>query len=70
MFSTVEGGVSYRNPVDGSWFVQTLSHKINQWLENYEKNKTELEFHHLLIKVTAAIGKFQKTSLAPGIRSL
>ena len=59
LFATVEGYISYRNEVDGSWLVLNLCHQINQWLENYEKNKTDLEFHHLLIRVNAAIGKFQ-----------
>ena len=59
LFATVEGYFSYRNPVDGSWLVLNLCHQINQWLENYKVNKTDLEFHHLLIRVNAAIGKFQ-----------
>ena len=51
LFATVEGYFSYRNPVDGSWLVLNLCHQINQWLKNYKENKTDLEFHHLLIKV-------------------
>ena len=59
LFATVEGYFSYRNPVDGSWLVLNLCHQINHWLEEYEKDNTkELEFHHLLIRVNAAIGKF------------
>ena len=61
LFATVEGYFSYRNPVDGSWLVLNLCHQINQWLKNYEESKhqIDLEFHHLLIRVNAAIGKFQ-----------
>ena len=61
LFATVEGYFSYRNPVDGSWLVLNLCHQINQWLKIYEESKhqIDLEFHHLLIRVNAAIGKFQ-----------
>ena len=61
LFATVEGYFSYRNPVDGSWLVLNLCHQISQWLGNYDEKdpSTDLEFHHLLIRVNAAIGKFQ-----------
>jgi len=65
LFATVEGYFSYRNPVDGSWLVLNLCHQINQWLENYEKNKTDLEFHHLLIRVNAAIAQMASRTNDP-----
>lgn len=65
LFATVEGYFSYRNPVDGSWLVLNLCHQINQWLENYEKNKTELEFHHLLIRVNAALAQMASRTNDP-----
>jgi len=58
LFATVEGYFSYRNPVDGSWLVLNLCHQINQWLERYNEDKAnDLEFHHLLIRVNAAISQ-------------
>lgn len=65
LLATVEGYFSYRNPVDGSWLVLNLCHQINQWLENYEKNKTDLEFHHLLIRVNAAIAQMASRTNDP-----
>ena len=70
LFATVEGYVAYRKevskssrrkPVDGSWLVLNLCHQISEWLGNYDEKdpSTDLEFHHLLIRVNAAIGKFQ-----------
>ena len=65
LFATVEGYFSYRNKVDGSWLVLNLCHQINLWLQNYQNDKTkELEFHHLLIRVNAAIGKFQTSDFS------
>ena len=56
LFSTVEGYKSKRHTVQGSILVLNLCHQIRNWLNNYRKDKTELEFHHLLIRVNNAIG--------------
>ena len=59
LFSTVEGYTSRRDVVQGSILVLNLCHQIRNWLNNYRKDKTELEFHHLLIRVNNAIGMIQ-----------
>ena len=59
LFSTVEGYVSWRYKTQGSLLVLNLCHQIRNWLNNYRKDKTELEFHHLLIRVNNAIGMIQ-----------
>ena len=59
LFSTVEGYLSYRDGKQGSILVLNLCHQIRNWLNNYRKDETELEFHHLLIRVNNAIGMIQ-----------
>ena len=67
MFATVEGFMSFRKTTGrstGSWLIQNLCKQIHIWLNDYERTKDtdhvkDLEFHHLLIRVNAAIGGFQ-----------
>ena len=64
VFATVEGFMSFRRST-GSWLIQNLCEQIHIWLNDYERTKDtdhvkDLEFHHLLIRVNAAIGGFQK----------
>ena len=63
IFATVEGFMSFRRST-GSWLIQNLCEQIHIWLNDYERTKDtdhvkDLEFHHLLIRVNAAIGGFQ-----------
>ena len=44
LFSTVEGYVSKRDIEQGSILVLNLCHQIRNWLNNYRKDKTEIEF--------------------------
>ena len=59
IFSTVEGYTASQDPKQGSILVLNLCHQIRNWLNNYRKDKTELEFHLLLIRVNNAIGMIQ-----------
>ena len=59
LFSTVEGYLSIRDTKHGSILVLNLCHQIRNWLHDYRKDKKELEFHHLLIRVNNAIGMIQ-----------
>ena len=65
IFATVEGFISFQfYPETGSWLIQNLCKQIHIWLNDYERTKDtdhvkDLEFHHLLIRVNAAIGRFQ-----------
>ena len=59
IFSTVEGYTASQDPKQGSILVLNLCHQIRNWLNDYRKDKTELEFHHLLIRVNNAIGMIQ-----------
>ena len=67
VFATVEGFISFRRK-KGSWLIQNLCKQIHVWLNDYERTKDtdhvkDLEFHHLLIRVNAAIGGFQNYCL-------
>ena len=69
MFATVEGFMSFRQKTTGSWLIQNLCKQIHIWLNDYERTKDtdhvkDLEFHHLLIRVNAAIGGFQNYFLS------
>ena len=52
LFSTVEGYPSWQYSIDGSIFVSNLCNQIKE-------NGKQLEFHHLLIRVNAAVGRIQ-----------
>ena len=62
VFATVKGFMSFRRST--GWLIQNRCKQIHIWLNDYERTKVtdrkkDLEFHHLLILVNAAIGGFQ-----------
>ena len=66
LFATVEGFKAFRRTrgTVGSWLITNLCKQIHIWLNDYERTKDtdhveDLEFHHLLIRVNAGIGRFQ-----------
>ncbi|XP_055381422.1 caspase-8-like [Condylostylus longicornis] len=50
-YSTFEGHYSWRNPQNGSWFIQSLSHVLEQYLEYNE----ELDLFHFLTAVNRKV---------------
>ncbi|XP_052888474.1 caspase-1-like [Anopheles moucheti] len=58
MYSTYDGHYSWRNPINGSWFIQSLSSEL-------EQNAHSKELLHLLIGVSRRVA-YQYQSNVPG----